>query len=48
MKLIAVRREGHSRVITVTKILPDTWEFVTYKIERSSATKIVVSFQQAQ
>lgn len=47
-KLLTVRVEGHSRVLAMTKILPDKWRFITYQIERMTANKITVTFERVK
>lgn len=41
-KLKSVRREGFSRVIAVTDLIPEDWNFVTCEIKKASNEKLYI------
>ena len=47
-KLITIRKEGHSRVIAVTKILPENWIYATVKTIKETETSVTIKFDKVQ
>lgn len=46
--LITIRSEGHSKVIAVTKLLPNKWRYVTARIIKSSKTNVTIEFEKVR
>lgn len=47
-KLYMIRKEGGSRVMTVSKIVPKEWLAVTATIVRKSNRSVTVKFEKVQ
>jgi phenylpyruvate tautomerase PptA (4-oxalocrotonate tautomerase family) len=42
IKLKTIRKEGYSRVVAITDIVPGDWKFITMELTKKSKDKITV------
>jgi hypothetical protein len=45
-KLLSVRKEGGSRVLTVTKIIPINWNYVTVESVKEKAGSLTIKINK--
>ena len=47
-KIITVRREGGSRVLAVTKIIPIEWQYVILTVKKQRNSVILVEIEKVK
>jgi len=46
--LVSIRKEGHSKVIAVTKLLPVDWRYAQAQIVNSSKKSVTIKFDKVK
>lgn len=46
--LITIRKEGSSKVIAVTKLLPKKWRYITAEIIHTDKSSVTIKFEKVR